>query len=219
MEPLNALQRRLERIYEIRLDYRVGDFVITDPELLAQLEGAAGTRSAPEKLLVRQQDDALDVTLYLDAEVVDRLTGTAPDASPHPASLADYCTALEGVSHFLYLLWHAGHGRWITQLELEMQAEVDKYITSAWALRRHDQHLPAQLHHWLFTSADYASDLSRSELERYRDASHYAGSYCQQLAERYLRPQQMPGDAMLKELRRFYRLPLSQKIRRIEQRH
>lgn len=220
MAPLNALQRRLERIYELRLDYKVADFVITDPGIVAQLEQTnPDRRAAPEKLLVRQHDDGLDISLYIDAEVLERISTATPDGSPQPTTLADYCTALEGVSHFLYLVWHAGHGRTITQLELEMQAEIDKYVTSAWLLRRRDQHVPAQLHHWLFARADYANDLNRRELERYRDASHYAGSYCRILAQRYLRPAQVPGQAMLKELRRFYRLPLGQKIRRIENMH
>ncbi len=220
MVPLNALQQRLEQIYEIRLDYRVTDFVITDPAILAQLEEhATDRRPAPEKLLVQASEDGLDVTLYIDAEILTRLSAATPDAVPEPTALADYCTVLEGVSHFLYLIWHAGHGRTITLLELEMQAEVDKYITSAWALREQDQNVPDQLHRWLFARADYADNLKRNELERYRDASQYAGAYCRVLARRYLRPEQLPGEAMLKELRRFYRLPLGQKIRRIEKMH
>ena len=220
MVPLSALQQRLEQIYELRLDYQVTDFVITDPAVLAQLEKhATDARPAPEKLLVKASEDGLDVSLYIDAGILARLNEATPDAVPEPAALADYCTVLEGVSHFLYLIWHAGHGRNITQLELEMQAEVDKFITSACALRGQDQNVPDQLHRWLFARADYADDLKRNELERYRDASQYAGSYCRALAQRYLRPEQLPGEAMLKELRRFYRLPLRQKIRRIETMH
>ena len=46
---------------------------------------------------------------------------------------ADYCTALEGVSHFHYLVWSLARGRNVSLLELELQAEVDKYATRAGA--------------------------------------------------------------------------------------
>ncbi len=215
---LNALQQRLEWLYEVRLDYRVGDFVITDPVLANALEGNPGARPVAEKLLVHQHEDGLDLTLYLDAELLERLLQSdALGEGGNPAEqLADYCTVLEGVSHFLYLGWHATHGRDVTPLELEMQAEIDKYVLSA--RRMPHRQAPAQLHRWLFDRADFAADLERPELERYRDASRYASAYCRQLAQRYLGS---PGGdaALLNELRRFYRLPLHHKIQRIGRRH
>lgn len=219
MAPLNALQRRLEQLYEVHVDYRVADFVITDAELARRLEGDPAARPALEKLLVHQHEDGLDLALYLDAALVERLSEADPRDGLHGGNLADYCTALEGVSHFLYLSWNAGHDRAVTQMELEMQAEVDKYVTSAWALRDHTHSLPAQLHRWLFEQADFADDLSRTELERYRDASRYAGAYCRHLADRFLDPHRALSTGMLNELRRFYRLPLHHKIRRIERMH
>src|SRR5437762_13493477 len=69
----------------------------------------------------------------------------------HAGNLADCWTALEGVSHFLYLAWNAGHDRPVSLLELEMQAEVDKYVVSYWLLRRQfPPRLPAQLPRMLF---------------------------------------------------------------------
>ena len=40
------------------------------------------------------------------------------------------------MSHFLYVAWNAGHDKPVSLLELEMQAEVDKYVASYWLLRR-----------------------------------------------------------------------------------
>lgn len=220
MAPLDALQCWLEQLYEIRIEYRVSDFVITDPVLARELGGQAASRDTPEQLLVQQQEDALALALYLDAELIDRLRAQDPGSPLQGECIVDYCTALEGVSHFLYLSWHAHHDRQVTQLELELQAEVDKFVSSAWRLQPHDPHAPRQLHRWLFDAADFATDLSRSELERYRDANQYAGQYCRQLTDCYLQPRQQPVAAILdelrRELRRFYRLPLHHKLRRIE---
>ena len=46
------------------------------------------------------------------------------------ANLADYCTALEGVSHFLYSTWRLNWDAPVSLLELETQAEVDKYAAT-----------------------------------------------------------------------------------------
>ena len=219
MAPLEALQLGLERLYDIHLDYRVEDFVITDPVLARELEGNPEARPTAEKLLVRQHEDGLDLTLYLDAELLERLEAIGPHGEPGSGELADYCTVLEGVSHFLYLAWNAGHGREVTPLELELQAEVDKYVVSARRLRRHDRHAPAHLHRWLFANAAFAEELERPELERYRDASRYAGRYCRQLAERYLGRAATDNEGLLRDLRRFYRLPLHHKIRHIGRVH
>ena len=50
--------------------------------------------------------------------------------------MEDYWTALEGVSHFVYFAWNAGYDKPVSILELEMQAEIDKYIATFTLLRR-----------------------------------------------------------------------------------
>ena len=59
-------------------------------------------------------------------------------ADPHRAltenNLADYCTALEGVSHFVYSTWGLERDMPVSLLELETQAEVDKYAITVFLL-------------------------------------------------------------------------------------
>ena len=43
--------------------------------------------------------------------------------------LSGFCAAAEGVSHFLYLAHRAGQGGQVSQLELEAQGELDKYLS------------------------------------------------------------------------------------------
>ena len=42
-------------------------------------------------------------------------------------NFADFCLAVEGVSHFIYVALRAADDRGVSQLELELQAEVDKF--------------------------------------------------------------------------------------------
>lgn len=208
------MQRHLERLYEIEVAHRVDDFLITDPELARRLDTSATAREIDEKLLVRQDGDNLDLALYLSPQLVGRLAEDDPIEQLHNGNLVDFCTALEGVSHFLYLTWNAAFERSITRLELEMQAEVDKYVTIASLLGPQGrQDVLNRLHDWLFAEPSFDAALGEHERDRYRDANHYAAKYCLQL-ENCRRRAGVGG--LHNELRRFYRLTLRDKIRRIE---
>ena len=131
---LSSLQRNLEDIYEIDVPHDVDDFLITDPALARALEGDGEARETEEKLLVAQDGEFVDLALYVDDAVIERLRRDDPMACLHDGNIADFCTALEGVSHFVYLTWNASRERGVSLLELEMQAEVDKYVTMAFLI-------------------------------------------------------------------------------------
>ncbi len=210
---LKRIQRHLQRIYEVDVPHNVEDFVITDRALLEALGDKS--RNAEEKLLVVQNGDEVELALYLDPEVIDRLSEDDPTDRLHHGNLADFCTALEGVSHFLYLTYNAEYERGVSLLELEMQAEVDKYVSTAMLFgSQGDGRVPRQLYAWLFDDPVFDDSLDEASLKRYRDANYYAGRYCSRIESHYFR-QRRPGNLM-NELRRFYRLSQHHKIRRIE---
>ena len=216
-QPLGTLQQHLETIYGIAIPHTVEDFLITDAALARQLDNTASAREVDEKLLVLQAEEAVELALYLDSKLVDRLAQDDPTALLHQGNLVDFCTALEGISHFLYLTWNATHERSVTCLEMEMQAEVDKYIAITTLLAQQGtKQIPDRLHAWLFAEPVFDQALAGAELERYRDANHYAGKYCFQLENRYLRTEDAQRAKMFDDLRHFYRLGLRDKIRRIE---
>ncbi len=212
--PVKRLQRHLEGIYGVPVSHDVADFLITDAELARQLDTSDNAREVKEKLLVRQNEEDLELTLYLDSEVVANLEKIDPERCLDDSNLEDFLIALEGVSHFLYVIWNAGFRKPVTLFELEMQAEVDKYVTSKLlSLQQPHGIHPAALKARLFGEPSFDEALSEPELERYRSANHYAGRYCEQLEFRY--DVDFGGAAMLDELRRFYRLNQGDKISRI----
>ena len=73
---LASLQRQLERIYEVEIPHRVDDFLVTDPGVLNDIHGheGPGQSEIEEQLLVVQDGDCLDIALYVDSDVVNRLT-------------------------------------------------------------------------------------------------------------------------------------------------
>jgi hypothetical protein len=202
---LQPLQDMLAGIYDLSMDHCVDDFLVTER---ARLPAAVRDTDTDEQVVVveaAEAGDAASVGLFLDPQLLARLAAANPIQALHSGNVADYWTALEGVSHFIYLAWNAGHDRGVSLLELELQAEIDKYVTSWWLLREQDPgRYPAELHRLLFERCRIDDTLAGSRAELYREANRYAARFChrmQQLLAGSTRRQEA-----LCELRRFYRL-------------
>ncbi|MBS0364564.1 MAG: hypothetical protein JSR67_01925 [Proteobacteria bacterium] len=215
---LAQLQQLIGGIYDVHVAYDVYDFLVTDP---AQLPGAArGQVTTDEQLIVAQPaaavageggESEVALALYLDPALLERLAQRDPLQRLDAANVADCWTALEGVSHFLYLAWNAGYDRPVSLLELEMQAEVDKYVATYWLLRRQSPgHLPLELRHVLFERTRVDAQLAGARVDLYREASRYAGRFCRRIEALLSEPRQRRSSGVaretLAELRRFYRL-------------
>lgn len=214
MQILEKIQGVIERTYDLESGHRVSDFVVTCPKFAHYfgLRPDAGARQ--EQVLVRGDSAAVDLAVCLNEQVLERLRDQNPMASLHDGNLEAFWTALEGVSHFVYLVWNASRRRQVTQLELELQAEVDKFVTTALLVAaQQGGRVPTELHSWLFDLCRLDETLAREEADRYSQANRYAGRFCQQLERRYLRS---GGDSIFPEIRRFYRLGQRGKLRHIE---
>lgn len=211
---LRELQLLLGQVYDADPGQDVRDFVVTDADLLAHLTAGSQGRAVDEKLVLVEAPDGLEMALFLDAAVLTRLAAADPRTELSQDNLEDFWTALEGVSHFNYLAWNAGFDKAVTLLELEMQAEVDKYVASRALLAAQPATpLRRRLLERLFGQTTLLPDLSPEERERYRRASELAARYCRVL-ERSWHPARFEGD-MLRELRTFYRASQSRKLARI----
>jgi hypothetical protein len=211
---LRQLQELIGGIYDVQVSHDVYDFLVTDR---ANLPAAARGGSTDEQLIVAEQSDAVGVSLYLDPALLDRLQQANPLVRLNETNVADYWTALEGVSHFLYLAWNAGHDRGVTLLELELQAEIDKYVASYLLLKRQfPDRFPAELLRLLFERTHIDPNLANGREHLYRAASRHAEKFCRRL-ERTLRTSRAEFEhGVLAELRRVYRLTDARKVAHIE---
>lgn len=201
------MQHGLEELYRIEAGVDIRSFLI-DRDTRDQL---AGPSNIPEQLLVL--DDARDelaLALYLDAAVLARLE--ANRATP-AQDLSAYLLALEGVSHFVYAAYCARAGREMSQLELELQAEVDKYATCLLHAPQATKGGSPELRERLFRSFELEDGLSPDEVERYLAANDNAARYSRRLEQRYVTRGAL--EPMVAELRQFYRGSLPQKLDRI----
>ncbi len=156
---LRRIQRRLERFYGLEAAPSVTRFV---------QEGEQGSR---EVLLVRQSPEGVELALVLppEARAIAR-GGTLDDV---------WLQVAEGVSHFLYLAHRVRVDLPVTQLELELQAEVDKFVLSSEFSGDSAQCLITRL----FDSPQFLDPEGSEAGERYRLAHRLAARFVSRITE------------------------------------
>ena len=207
------MQSLLGRLYDVEVGYDVVDFLVTDRRALGGIEPENDQRELDEKLLLAETADGAGMALYLDAALLGRLERKDPLGALTDENLADYCTALEGVSHFLYSAWRLGRDAPMSLLELETQAEVDKYAATVFLVsRQQGGTYPAQVHPRLFDAVTFDARLEPEQYQRYRTAHRCAAQYCRRLERRFVQRGHARSEALVRELRTFYRLGTAAKL-------
>lgn len=204
-DELESIRAHLGALYDFAPP-PVAPFLCTEDEARAAV-GDAVERG--EVLLVHEDEGEIAIGLYVsDAAIEAFRRGEA-----HGWQLAT-----EGVSHFAYLYFRADNAESVTQLELELQAEVDKYATGllqdeadlrgfgAALIQRRDKRVrrSRELRALLFADPQFLDAPDTEAGERYRLANRAAARYARDLEQRFV----ARGDelGLLRELRRFYRL-------------
>src|SRR5581483_3713532 len=204
---LSGLQRTLTSLYRIETECDVDDFVRTmdaaDPE----------ARRGEVVLVAQAPDGEMELAVLLDPRVFAALAGAAENDGGLPRFTA-WCMAVEGVSHFTLLAFRAARERPVSQLELELQADVDKFVVGVF--QRCVHHAPAEaarrartLRHALFDTSVFHDPPGTPRGVRYRTAHHLAARYAAALERRYVRHARLHG--LLDEVREFYRASLATK--------
>lgn len=192
-ELARRVQNGLMRLYRVDLEHSVDAFI---------MPVEAGER---EGLLVRESEEGVELALLLPelgAVLVDVSTGE---------SLDPLCQIIEGVSHFVYVAHRANEGRTATQLELELQAEVDKYVVLASSLGAMNESTSRAIREALYERVHYSHDESSERGHRYRIANDTANRYVRKLERNFVT--RCRFGEMHHELRRFYRAGQEEKLR------
>ncbi|MBM4196283.1 MAG: hypothetical protein FJ197_04175 [Gammaproteobacteria bacterium] len=210
---IRDLQQLLLGIYDLDLAEDVRDYLITDRNWLG-LDSDDSREFCGEQLFVEERDGELGLALFLDPAVVGRLAPLQLSAGFSSGSTADLLLALEGVSHFNYVAWNAARDKAVTLLELELQAEIDKFVTAGSLPGADSEAARRRLLDQLFDAPGFDPALAPAARDRYADANRLAARYCRSLSCRY--PAGRPRAGMLRELRQFYRWPQPAKLSHIQ---
>lgn len=209
---LDSILHHIDRVYVLDLNVDIRDFLVSR-ETCARLGADPGRGS----VLVKQvAGEEIELGLYIGEDDLERLTEVDLASSTISASSFELLLlAIEEVSHFAYLAFSASREKRVTELELELQAEVDKFVTFALLhASRNQGRVPRDLLDWTFSDFAIRRDLDFERRERYAAASSLASRYCS-----YVVQSAFESDSglapLLAELRTFYRLSQRGKIGRI----
>jgi hypothetical protein len=203
---LDLIQEQLESIYGLRCEYRARDFVLRDAEVVRAL---GGTARADEELLVAEGAEGLELSLYLDEALLARMEALHP-VEALDVDLNAFCTVAEGVSHFLYVARSAALDRHVSLLEMEAQAEVDKFALCTLLRWGHDvSHWATGLVERLFDAVSFHPHLEPAERRRYETANRLGQRYARRLLP-LIRARSL--DRVLAELRHSYRMGAEAKL-------
>ena len=87
---LNRLQQTLQTTYDLCIPHQVEDFLFHDRDLAHRMSEAATVVPVPEQLFVVQEDEAINVSLYLERQVDRRLHRDNPLTRLHFGNLEDF---------------------------------------------------------------------------------------------------------------------------------
>jgi len=202
VKTLARVQRGLETLYRVDTGVDIHEFLVGEDVR----DAVVSARRPKEQLLVCEDDGEMSLALFLDRSVLDNLVD---HQRLDDRNFGDFVLAVEGVSHFIYTICCARAERPVSQLELELQAEVDKYVTCLLATAPETE-VSNALRRRLFGDAEYEPDLDDDESARYRAANDNAHRYATWLEGTFVARRKIPE--MLSELRRFYRQGLAAKL-------
>ncbi|MFK7861761.1 MAG: hypothetical protein AB8B64_23295 [Granulosicoccus sp.] len=211
---LAQLQSSIESRYDLDIPYRIEHFVSCDRALADRLADEQADEGQPrpdvdeEVVFIHQHEGSLEFTVYVDEGLLSAVDESQSD-------LDGLCTVVEGASHAVCLLWHAHHERQVRPVDLELQAEIDKFMIltdgRSCTVERRD------VHRRLFDNSQLIPAEGSVLHERYRTASKLASQYCHWLDARFIED----GDqaSLHQELARFYRLSGRAKFDHIRRLH
>lgn len=217
---VRKIDRALKRIYNLDNHFWAERFLLRGPSQViarrhAGLQGAIFVQGGSLQDLSAVDGDDLAVAIYFSdpvrKELSDKKKWKSTDWSA--SQMSAFAVATEEISHFNYLIHNAMTGRAISQLELELQGEVDKFLLAYFALStRNDQ--PGQvfeaLFQQLFERFHWAENMTEEQKERYAEANRCAQQFI--LKCRNDLATTSSSERVFKILRQFYRLSAAEKM-------
>ncbi len=207
------LQTLLGALLDVPRAADIGAYLVGE-EALVDLPGS--DPRLPEQIFVQERAGELAVSLYIAPAVLAQLVEDDPFRRLHAGNMESFFIALEGVSHFIMLRWRATWGLPVRPLELEIQAEADKFVAALLLASRLQPVCRADgwaLWARLFAQVRLREAVPAGQEERYRLASCVASSFCRQLLAAG-RPRGLMRAAVVGAARSYFRSPLSAKLGR-----
>jgi hypothetical protein len=153
---IHLLQEKLEEIYRLEKCPEANKYVLSPKEF----KRLAKSSDNPQVIYVDEGSDAT-LGIYLGKRIFKKIQNKAKIFS-----FQDFCVMAEEISHFIYLIWSKSNGKKITLLDLEIQAEVDKFLLASNFFRSQET-----VFQKMFETFMFRKNLLKDEKNRYIEAS------------------------------------------------
>ncbi|MBI2335618.1 MAG: hypothetical protein HYU97_02510 [Deltaproteobacteria bacterium] len=199
---IEATQRQIETLYQLPATFNIQNFLLAKSDLKGLLTENNPYLHADEVVLTATSDGELEIGVFFSPEILENL---------EQLNIQQKLNLIEGISHFLLIVYKHHSEIPLTQLELELQAEIDKFL-----LLTLNQSCPTNPEEALalISRPINLPNLNSNQDQLYRQASEFAKRYCHYLLQKYLHSHSI--DPLLQEIRTFYRLPYFNKIQTIQ---
>jgi hypothetical protein len=181
---IESIRGLLQRTYLIQSGLsEIGPFVIGDEGYLRLYGSPHARREVPSprivgaKTLVRETREGVAACIYFPDGLIHKLEAFPPQRGLVEENVEAFATFVEEIDHLLVIAERSRLGRPVSLFELELHADVSKYLVLARFLAgRADRLRPAEkiwLRRRLFEAERYCNEDPRAR-ERYRDAARWA---------------------------------------------
>ena len=186
MIAVQQIDRALKRLYNLGSNYCAEEFLIK--YCPTNLMKKVASKDLNGALYIQPVDSApdsteptVDIGIYLSDEIRNNLDSFVVWSSPWTQSqLQAFSIACEEVSHFHYLVYNLERNRPVSQFELELQGEVDKFFLLFFSEFISSQSRDEKfdiLYNQLFFNFRLIPTLTPEQVQRYMDATLYARKF------------------------------------------
>ncbi len=160
------------------------------------------------RVLVREVDDAMEIAVLLNSKILAEIDHLDLPADLDLSRFGSLAVAIEELSHFNSLVWQATQNGTSTLLELEVQAEVDKFaIVLDWLELKNQQELSDQFFDSIFSECKVGHWVDAEGKMVYEEAHSIARGLCRQLLKA-----QYSEESRKKRLADFFRASGTRKL-------
>ncbi len=216
---IKELQRKIEKTYALDTgitnieQYIVGDRGYKELYAKEEIRTVVNSHSGA-RVLIRDTGDALKVSIYYPDVLIRDLEDNDPRLGIHDENI-DLCASfVEELDHFLFIAQNYKLNRPFSLLELELQANVTKYLVLKYFIALQKKSLKLSkfdkeyIRYHLFYKRKYNIE-DTSEKKRYEDAGTFGMLYTKHI-------DLLSHEDRLRDLRQFSRMSCSSKIRHIQ---
>ena len=216
---IKELQRKIEKTYALNTgitnieQYIIGDKGYEEFYAKEKIRMVVNSHSGA-KVLIRDAGETLKVSIYYPDELIRELESNDPRLSLHDGNV-DLCASfVEELDHFLFIAQNYKQNRPFSLLELELQANVTKYLVLKYFIALQNKSVKLSnfdkeyIRYHLFYKRKYDIE-DTSERKRYEDAGKFGMMYTKHI-------DLLPQEDRLRDLRQFSRMTCPSKIRHIQ---